>query len=46
LARNVTRDRPSGLVVLHNNGAFSASACGRAMVSFYNDLGVKPATTT
>lgn len=47
LARNVTRDRPErALVVLHNNGAFSAFGVQSRYGFIYNDLGVKPATTT
>ncbi|HFL2189829.1 TPA: siderophore ABC transporter substrate-binding protein [Pseudomonas putida] len=45
--RNVTRDRPErALVVLHNNGAFSAFGVQSRYGFIFNDLGVKPATTT
>ncbi|CAM3722522.1 Ferric anguibactin-binding protein [Pseudomonas reidholzensis] len=46
-ARNVTRDRPErALVVLHNNGAFSAFGVHSRYGFIFNDLGVKPATAT
>ncbi|MFK0094985.1 siderophore ABC transporter substrate-binding protein [Pseudomonas sp. NPDC090592] len=46
-ARNVTRDRPErALVVLHNNGAFSAFGVQSRYGFIFNDLGVKPASTT
>ncbi|KIC83510.1 MULTISPECIES: siderophore ABC transporter substrate-binding protein [Pseudomonas] len=46
-ARSVTRDRPErALVVLHNNGAFSAFGVQSRYGFVFNDLGVKPATTT
>lgn len=46
-ARNVTRDRSErALVVLHNNGAFSAFGVQSRYGFIFNDLGVKPANTT
>ncbi|MDH0645388.1 siderophore ABC transporter substrate-binding protein [Pseudomonas sp. GD03858] len=46
-ARRVIRDRPErALVVLHNNGAFSAFGVQSRYGFIYNDLGVKPATMT
>ncbi|NIF29013.1 siderophore ABC transporter substrate-binding protein [Pantoea sp. Tr-811] len=45
--RSVTRDRPErALVVLHNNGAFSAFGVHSRYGFIFNDLGVKPATAT
>ncbi|MFV3288661.1 siderophore ABC transporter substrate-binding protein [Pseudomonas sp. NY11955] len=45
--RSVTRDRPErALVVLHNNGAFSAFGVQSRYGFIFNDLGVKPATST
>ncbi|HDS1733772.1 siderophore ABC transporter substrate-binding protein [Pseudomonas sp. BP8] len=45
-ARAITRDRAErALVVLHNNGAFSAFGVQSRYGFIFNDLGVKPATT-
>ncbi|MEE1866969.1 siderophore ABC transporter substrate-binding protein [Pseudomonas auratipiscis] len=45
--RSITRDRPErAMVVLHNNGAFSAFGRQSRYGFIFNDLGVKPATTT
>ena len=45
--RDVTRERPErALVVLHNNGAFSAFGVHSRYGFIFNDLGVKPATAT
>lgn len=46
-ARTVTRDRPErALVVLHNNGAFSAFGVQSRYGFIFNDLGVKPASAS
>ncbi|HCN44995.1 MAG TPA: ferric anguibactin-binding protein, partial [Pseudomonas sp.] len=46
-ARTVTHERPErALVVLHNNGAFSAFGVHSRYGFVFTDLGVKPATDT
>ncbi|MDH0729853.1 siderophore ABC transporter substrate-binding protein [Pseudomonas sichuanensis] len=46
-ARSVTQGRPErALVVLHNNGAFSAFGVQSRYGFIFNDLGVKPAGST
>ena len=45
-ARNVTQDRPErALIVLHNNGAFSAFGVQSRYGFVFDALGVKPAST-